>query len=193
MLEARDVQLAVALVDFAVAVFGAIAASRDALLRVFLALCRVKRRLLRHGQVGVLVDAEDLQSAHSRGLHVAAVRDALGVLKVSRRVVDDQVFGVDGLGDRTVAQRAIVNLLEARAAEAEHEQHAVGVGVILSRHRRQVVVEVALQRVGALVLLQVRIVVVIADLDGSVSRQQLGACIGLKSQHSLQQERMSDF
>ena len=188
----RDVQLAVALIDLAVAVLGPVGRLGDALLRALFALRRVEVGLLRHRQVAVLVDAKDLEAAHGRGPHVGSVRDALRVRQVGCGVADDQVIGIDGLADRAVAQRALVDLLEGRAAEAEHQQHAVGVGVILRRGRGQVVVQVALERVGALVLAEVGVVVVVADLDRAVGRQQLAAGVGLKAQDGLKQERVAD-
>ena len=62
VLEAGNVQLAVALVDLAVAVLGPEGASRDALLRPLLALRRVEVGVLGHRQVNVAVDAEDLEA-----------------------------------------------------------------------------------------------------------------------------------
>ena len=54
-------------------------------------------------------------------------------------------------------------------------------------------VQVALKRTGELVLLEVGVVVVVADLDGAVGRQQLGARVGLKAQHGLKQQRMANL
>ena len=68
------------------------------------------------------------------------MRDPLGVAQVGRRVVHDEVVGVHALGHRAPAQGAEVDLLEGRAAKAQHEQHAVGVGVVLGRRGREVVV-----------------------------------------------------
>ena len=118
------------------------------------------------------------------------MRYTLGVTKISRRVVHDQVIGIDALADRAVPQRAEVHLLERAAAEAEHQQHAVGVRVILARRGRQVVVQVFLKRIAEIVLLIRRGDRVVADLDRTISRQKFGPGVGLKAQHGLKQQRM---
>ena len=193
MLEALDVQLAIALVDFAVAILRVRGHVSHALRRALGALGAVEVGGLGLGQVDVAVRAQQLQSLHRRGPQIGAVRDALGVAQVGRAVADDQVVGVDGLADRAVAQRAIVDLFEGRSAEAQHQQHSVGVGIVLGRRVGQVVVQVALKRTGKLVLLEVGVVVVVADLDGAVSRKKLGTCIGLKTQNGLKQQRVPDL
>ena len=81
------------------------------------------------------------------------MRDALRIAQIGRRVVDDQVFCINAFAHWAIADRAEVNLLECSAAEAEHQQHAVGVGIILARDSRQIMVEIFLKRGGKLVLL----------------------------------------
>ena len=120
------------------------------------------------------------------------MRDTLGAADVGRRVVDDQVVGIDRLADGAIAERAEVDLLEGDAAEAQQEQHAVGVGIVLGRHRREVVVHVPLQGFRHLVGLVARGVAVDADLDGTVGRQELAARVRLEAQHGFQQQRMSN-
>jgi hypothetical protein len=152
VLEALEVELAVALVDLAVPVLRVRRRGRQALLLLLRAVHRVQLGRVRRRQFEVAVDAEDLQALHRRRPHHDPMGDPLGVPQVRRVVVDDQVLGVDGQADRPVAQRAEVDLLERRAAEALHQQHAVGVRVVLRGHRRQVVVGVLLERLGQRVL-----------------------------------------
>ena len=72
------------------------------------------------------------------------MRHALGVAEIRGRVVHDQVVSVHCLAYGPIAQRAVVDLFERRAAETQHEQHAVSVGVILRGRGGQVMVQVAL-------------------------------------------------
>ena len=119
--------------------------------------------------------------------------DPLGIGQIGRAVVDDQVIGIDRLDHRPVAKRAIIPLFERRAAKAQHQQHPVSVRVIFGRNRRQEVVQVRFQRIGQLVFLRILVVVVVADLNRPVSRQQLGTRIGLKAQDSFKQQRMANL
>ena len=64
MLEAKDVQVAVALVDLAITVFWVVLIDCHALLRGLLALRRVWIEGLRCHQVDVAIDAEDLKTLH---------------------------------------------------------------------------------------------------------------------------------
>ena len=116
------------------------------------------------------------------------MRNALGVLQVRRVVINNQIVSIDRLRDGPVPQGAEVNLLKCRTAEAQHEQHAVGVGVILCGRRCQVMVQVPLERFGKLIFLQRRVVIVVADFHRAVSRQHFRAGVGLKAQHRLQQK-----
>ena len=102
MFKAGDVQLTVALVDFAVPILG----TRGAILQALLALL-LKHRGVIVGHVGrrevdVLVDAQDLQALHDARPQEHPVSNAAGVAKISRSIVHDQVFGVHSLGDRPI-------------------------------------------------------------------------------------------
>ena len=121
------------------------------------------------------------------------MRDSRGVLQVSGGIVDDQVVSIDALDDGAIAKRAEVALLEGCATKAQHKQHAVSVGVVFGSHRRQEVVHIPFERVGELILFEGAVVVVIADLDRPIGGQQLGAGIGLKAEHSFEQERVADL
>ena len=116
------------------------------------------------------------------------MRDTQGAGQVRGLVVHDQVVGIDAVGRRAIAQRAEVNLLERGAAKAQQKQHAVCVGVVLSRRRRQVVVHVLFESVSQLVTLQRRAVSVVPDLDGPVGRQKLRPGVGLEAQHGFLQQ-----
>ena len=132
----------------------------------------------------------------------------LALREVCGRIVHDQVRRVHRFADRTIPKRAEIDLLERRAAEPEHEQHAVGVRVILGRHTRQIMVHVLLKRVaktvlcctvdptiGRLVLWTIIEdgVVGITDLDRTICRQHLGTGIGLEAEHRLLQQRMANL
>ena len=151
VLETLDVEFAVALVDLAVAVFRVLRLRHQALLGLFFTLQGVQLRCVRHAEVSVFVDTENLQALDGRRAHEKAMRDAFCVRQVGRGVVHDQIVGIHGLGHRTIANRAVIDLFERRTTKPEHQKHAIGVGVILGRDRSQVVIEVFLQRIGLLV------------------------------------------
>ena len=142
---ASNVQFAVALINLAVTVLMVHHRVGHALLCVLLFLRSVKLRLLRLRQSDVAVSADDLHALYNGRAHHDAMRDPLGALQISRRVVNDQVFSINALRHRAVAKRAVVNFLEAIAAKADHEQHAVGIRVVFGRRDRQVVVHVLLK------------------------------------------------
>ena len=154
---------------------------------------RIGRNLVGRVQIGVAVDANDLQALDRAGAHIHSVRDALGIRQVGGGAVHDQVVGIHALADGAVAQRAEVNLLERCATKAQHQQHAVCVGVILPRRAGQVVVHVLFKGVGDLVALGGAAVCVIADFDGAIGGQQFRARVGLKAQHSLLQKRVANL
>ena len=79
MFKAANIKLAIALVDFTVAIIRVVAVRADALLAHLLALNAVELRSLGRRQVNVTIYAEDLQTLHCRGAHVHAMRNALGV------------------------------------------------------------------------------------------------------------------
>ena len=121
------------------------------------------------------------------------MRNALCVAEVAGRIVDNQVVGVDGLADRTVTQRAIINLLERRPAKPQHQQHPVGVGVVFTRRHGQVVIEIVLQGICTHILLQITVISVNPDFYRPISRQQLGSRIRLEPENGFEQERMANF
>ena len=163
------------------------------MLRLFFSLERVKRRLARCRETDVLVDAQNLHSLDDRGPHVNAMRDALGIRKVGRGVIDDQIVGINGFRYRSISKRAEINLLESRATESEHQKHAVGVWVVLGRNRRQVMVEVALQRIGKLICLERSLIIVVANFDRAISRQKLRSGISLEAKNRFEQKRVTNF
>ena len=191
--EPLDVQLAVDFVNLAVAVVRVGGCRGDTLLRC-LGLCGcVWRDLQRGGQVDVAVDAKDLQALDRGWLEVDPVGDPHSGRQVGGAVVDDQVVGVNAVAGRTVPQRAEENLFERRAAEAQKQQHAVRIGVVFPRRRRQEVVHVLLEGVGDLIAVSRRAVGVIPDLDRAIGRQQLGPGVGLEAQDGLLQQRVPHF
>ena len=191
--KASNVQFAVALINLAVAVLMVHHRVGHTLLCVLLFLGGVELRLHGLGQGNVTVRANDLHPLHNGRAHHDAVRDALGAVQISSRVVNDQVFSVNALRHRAVAERAEVNLLEAVTAKANHEQHTVSVRVILRRRDCQVVVHVLLKRSRQFIKLYARVIAAIPDLDGTVSGQKFRAGICLKTQYSLKQKRMANL
>ena len=118
------------------------------------------------------------------------MRDALGVLQISRAIVHDQIISINRFRNGTIAQRAVIHLLERGTAEAKHQQHAVSVGVVFGGRGSQVVVQVTLKRIGQPVFFKARVVVVVADFHRTIGRQKLRARIGLEAQHGFKQQRM---
>ena len=119
---------------------------------------------------------------------------ALGVRKVCGLIVNDQVFSINALADRTVAKRAEINLFEGCAAEAQHKQHPVSVRVILCGRAGQIMVHIRLKGISQHIGIGIAATgIIIAHLDGAIGRQKLRPCIGLKPQHSLQQKRMANL
>ena len=192
MFKALDVQLAVALIDLAVAVVRVGDRDGNALLAALLKLHAIKLGHVGGVKVNVLVHAQDLHAPHHAGAHIHPVGDALGVAQVGGGVVHNQVFCIHRLRHRTVAEGAEVNLLERGAAEPQHQQHAVGVGVILGGHRSQVVIEVILQSIGQPVLFEVGVVAVVANLDRAIGGEQLAPGIGLEAQYSLKEQGVAN-
>ena len=188
MLVTLNVEFAVALVNLAVPVVRVHAVRGNALHRQLLALEAIQIAHVRGGQIDVPVHAQYLEALYRRWSLIRPVGNALGVLQVRRVVINNQIVSIYRLRDRPVPQGAEVNLLKGRATKAQHEQHAVGVGVILCSRRCQVMVQVFLKRLSKLVFIQRRIVIVVADFHRAVSRQHLRAGIGLKAQHRLQKE-----
>ena len=190
MLKALDVQLAIALIDFTIPVVRVHDIRRDAFLRLLFTLKAIKAVRVWCAEISVLIHAQDLQAFYHAGLQERAVRDTLCILQISRAVVHDQIISINRFGNGTIAQRAVVHLLERGAAEAKHQQHAVSVRVILGRHRRQVMVEVALQRICKLIFLQAGVVIVIANFHRPIGGQQLRPRISLEAQHCFKQQRV---
>jgi len=112
-----------------------------------------------------------------------------------RKVVQDviQLVGTSTLADRPIPQWAIVNLLEGGPTEAEHEQHAIGVRVILARDSRQVVVEILLERVSKGILLNCGCNSIIPDFNRAISGQHFATGVRLESQHCFKQQRVAHF
>ena len=191
MFEAGDVGLAIALVDLVVTILRARAGRCLAFLIVLGLLQGVDLGGHRRSELDVSIDAEQLHALQQRRRHVDTVGDTLGVVQIGRAVVHDQIGGGHGLADRALTQRAVVDFLEHHTAEAELQQHAIGVGIVFARHLGQVVVEILLECLGQLVVCRVAVVVVVADLDRAVGRQELAAGIGLKAQAGLEQQRMT--
>ena len=182
------VKLAIAFVDRVFAVFLPRRLNVDALDVGFLEIDhRVLRRWRR--KLDVAIHAEELHALHDRRAHLDALRDPASIGEVGRGVVHDQVLSVDAFGHRTPAHRVHVDLLEARASEHCHQQHAIGVGVVLLRLLREIEVEVLLKAIGQLVRLR-RSLAHVLDLDGAVRREKLGACIGPCHQHGFKQQRV---
>ncbi len=109
---------------------------------------------------------------------------AAGVPEVGRGVGHDDIHRIDALADRTLAQRAVVDLFDDQAAEPDIEQRAAGVGIIFRRPDREVVVEVFLEDLGILVLVAV-LVELVGDLDRAVRRQQFAGRICPEIKHCL--------
>ena len=190
---ALDVQFAIDLINLAVAVIWVGRGGCDALLRALSVLRRIGRDLVGRVQIGVAVDANDLQALNRAGAHIHPMRDTLGIRQVGGGAVHDQVVSIHALADWAVAQRAEVHLLEGCTAKAQHQQHAVCVGVIFARRAGQVVVHVFFEGVCDLVARQSAAVCVIPNLHGAVSGQQFGSCVGLKAQHGLLQQGVANL
>ena len=188
-----QVQLAVALVDLVVAIFGARGRRRQALL-VLLSLFEAVG-LGRQGRAEgeVAVRANELHPAHHRGPHHDAVRHPLGVLQVRGGKIDDQVIGVDRFRHRTPAQGAIVDLLEAVTRKSDLKHHSVRVGIVFRRGRRQEVVHVALKVVSQLIFRQIGVDIVVSDLERAICRQHFTPSVGLEAQNGLQKQRVTHF
>ena len=189
--EPNDVKLAIAFVNLAITIVWVHLVCGNALLRFHLELRRVEGDLLRGAQGDVFVDSQDLHPLHRRRSHVDAVGRTARVGQVCRSVVHNEVVRIDRLAHGSTTQWAEINLLERGAAEPKHEQHAVGVGVVFPSGAGQVMVQVFFEVVGQRVGVQRCIVVVLANLHWSVRGQQLGACVGLKPQHCLEQQGMA--
>ena len=119
--------------------------------------------------------------------------NAFGIAQIGGCIVDDDIIGVDRFNDWAIAQWAEISLLEPSTAEPNHQQHAIGIGVVFLGGRCQIMIDVTFQRIGVLILLQICVVVVIADLRRTIHRQQLRPSIGLEPQACLKQQRMPNL
>ncbi len=189
MFEAGQVQLAIALVNLPVVVLKRYGFRGDALLGVFSLFDRIRVRGLCRRQGNVAVDFQDLQPLDRGRLHHHAVGDAASVAQIGGGGINDQIVGIDALGDGPLAQRAVIDFLERGSKQAQLEKHLVGVGIVFRRRDGQIMIHVLLQGIGHQVTLDRRTVCgIIPDFQGAIDGQKLAPAIGLKPQIGLQQK-----
>ena len=150
VLKTGNFYLAIALVQFPILVVRlGVRRWRNALGLVDLCVDRVFcRRHPLHRQRDVAVGANQLHPAQCAGPHHDSVRNPAGAVNVGRSVADDQILGVDRRNNRAPLDRVVVALFEGNAGEPQHQQHAVGIRVILFRRFRQVMIEVFFECLG---------------------------------------------
>ena len=188
MLKAGDIQLAVALIDLPITIVRVHRRKCNTFDLFLHALSSIKVSIFRRRQLNIAVNTEDLQPFDRRWAHSDAVRHAASITQVCRGIVDNQIIRINALGHRPVTERAVVNLLKRGSTKPQHQQHAIGVRIVLRCRAGQVMVQVFFQGVGQLVLIQHRLIGIIADLYRPIGRQHLTAGVGLKAQAGLKQQ-----